>query len=252
MAKDATQVSNSSQQRATSEPPDRPTGPLAIPVPAGERDEVKVNNANLSELKNACDDTLKRVRLSNFPPYTRSNWLTGTYVNSCSGTRLGSLMTWGFRHDTIVSLTSGVVQTNSYTYRCTTRAGLGGCACCCWDGVLRLQDRIWTIETGCLGWRHFVSHITICSSCSYLISWVRYVILTTIQTLYAYFIEGDTVFMGRRKTFSKRVSGASYLSRELELSTIPTRWTNYPPCADNHRTYHHLRQNTTRNKSNQN
>lgn len=62
MAKGVTQVNNSSQQRATSEPPDRPTGPLAIPMPAGERDVVKVNNANLSELKNACDDALKRVR----------------------------------------------------------------------------------------------------------------------------------------------------------------------------------------------
>ena len=28
------------------------------------RDVVKVNNANLSELKNACDDALKRVRPS--------------------------------------------------------------------------------------------------------------------------------------------------------------------------------------------
>ena len=41
-------------------------------------------------------------------------------------------------------------------------------------------------------------------------SWTpSYVLLTTIQTLYAYFIEGDIVFVGKRKTFDKRVSGAS-------------------------------------------
>lgn len=31
---------------------------------AVDRDVIKVNNANLTELKNACDDALKRVRLS--------------------------------------------------------------------------------------------------------------------------------------------------------------------------------------------
>lgn len=46
--------------------------------------------------------------------------------------------------------------------------------------------------------------------------------LTTIQTLYAYFIEGDTVFMGRRKTFSKRVSHF--------LSTVSEE--NQSPCVD--------------------
>ena len=33
----------------------------------------------------------------------------------------------------------------------------------------------------------------------------RYVILTLAQTLYAYFVEGDIVFVGKRKTFDKRV-----------------------------------------------
>ena len=32
-----------------------------------------------------------------------------------------------------------------------------------------------------------------------------YLLLTALQTLYAYFVEGDTIFVGRRKTFSKRV-----------------------------------------------
>ena len=32
-------------------------------------------------------------------------------------------------------------------------------------------------------------------------------VLTLSQALYSYFIEGDTVFVGKRKTFDKRVSG---------------------------------------------
>jgi signal peptidase complex subunit 2 len=41
---------------------DRPAGPLSITTDLQQREEVKVNNANLTELKNACDDALKRVR----------------------------------------------------------------------------------------------------------------------------------------------------------------------------------------------
>jgi len=41
--------------------PDRPTGPLSIIIAPEDRDTVKVNNANLTELKNACDDAVKRV-----------------------------------------------------------------------------------------------------------------------------------------------------------------------------------------------
>ena len=44
--------------------PDRPVGPLSILVPAEEREDVKVNNANATELKNACDDAVKRVSIS--------------------------------------------------------------------------------------------------------------------------------------------------------------------------------------------
>jgi len=34
---------------------------------------------------------------------------------------------------------------------------------------------------------------------------ILYLLLTTLQTLYAYFIEGDIVFVGKRKTFDKRI-----------------------------------------------
>ena len=36
-----------------------------------------------------------------------------------------------------------------------------------------------------------------------------YMLLTTVQTLYGYFVEKDTVFVGKRKTFSKRVCSVS-------------------------------------------
>lgn len=61
MAKGTNNVSNTIQ-RATSEPPDRLTGPLSVPVSSADRDLIKVNNANVTELKNACDDAVKRVR----------------------------------------------------------------------------------------------------------------------------------------------------------------------------------------------
>lgn len=41
--------------------PERPTGPLSIAVAPEDRDVIKVNNANLTELKHACDDAVKRV-----------------------------------------------------------------------------------------------------------------------------------------------------------------------------------------------
>ena len=36
---------------------------LLVPVPAEQREEVKVNNASATDMKHACDDALKRVRL---------------------------------------------------------------------------------------------------------------------------------------------------------------------------------------------
>ncbi len=50
-----------------------------------------------------------------------------------------------------------------------------------------------------LGTRPHVSH--------YLLH-PRYMALSLSQALYAYFIEGDTIFVGKRKTFDKRVSVA--------------------------------------------
>lgn len=40
---------------------DRPAGPLSIVTKPEDREHIKVNNANLTDLKNACDDALKKV-----------------------------------------------------------------------------------------------------------------------------------------------------------------------------------------------
>jgi len=34
---------------------------------------------------------------------------------------------------------------------------------------------------------------------------ILYILITALQTLYAYFVEGDIVYVGKRKTFSKRI-----------------------------------------------
>lgn len=51
-----------------------------------------------------------------------------------------------------------------------------------------------------------------------------YVILTSLQALYAYFIEGDIVFVGRRKTFSKRIitERITISSRSVPISASPS------------------------------
>lgn len=52
---------SSSPVRSQSAEPPITLGPLSIVIADDDRDVVKVNNASVSELKNACDDALKRV-----------------------------------------------------------------------------------------------------------------------------------------------------------------------------------------------
>jgi signal peptidase complex subunit 2 len=48
-----------SQSTDSLHPP--PPGPLSIIIADDDRDVIKVNNANVTDLKHACDDALKRV-----------------------------------------------------------------------------------------------------------------------------------------------------------------------------------------------
>lgn len=125
---------------------DRPLGPLSVTVPAHEREEVKVNNANLTELKNACDDAVKRF-------LSRPELFKQIYLHTDVRLALGWLS---------VFVAAG---TAFYGYK------------------VEFEQSKPVVTIGL----------------------VVYIILTTLSTLYAYFIEGDTIFVGKRKTFSKRI-----------------------------------------------
>lgn len=47
-----------------------------------------------------------------------------------------------------------------------------------------------------------------------------YILLTAVQTLYSYFIEGDIVFVGKRKTFDKRIVTERIT---IEATTVPSK-----------------------------
>ncbi|KAI0034687.1 signal peptidase complex subunit 2, partial [Vararia minispora EC-137] len=116
------------------------------PLADAERDDVKVNNASISELKNACDDALKRF-------LSRPDLFKQIHTH------------------TDIRLTLG------------------------WVGVFIAA------ATGLYGYyRDFET--------AKPVVWVGvslYVLLAGLQALYAYFIERDIVFVGKRKTFDKRI-----------------------------------------------
>ncbi|EIN08513.1 hypothetical protein PUNSTDRAFT_87955 [Punctularia strigosozonata HHB-11173 SS5] len=126
---------------------DAATSTAAAPASsASDKDVVKVNNANLTELKNACDDALKRF----------------------------------------LSRPDLFKQIHTHT---DVRLALG------WGSVFTAA------ATGYYGWKVEFEK-------SKPLVWagvILYVVLSAIQTLYAYFIERDIVFVGRRKTFEKRI-----------------------------------------------
>jgi len=146
------QASNGSAPSSSSpELSTRPLGPLAVladkeKLKQREEDVTKINNMNPSDLKNACDDALKRF-LSH-PELFRPNFI----------------------HTDV-------------------RLALG------WSSVFV------AFGTGLYGWK-------IDFEKSKPVVWagvILYVILSLVQTLYAYFIERDIVFLGKRKTFDKRI-----------------------------------------------
>jgi len=145
--------------RTPSPESERPAGPLSIVVAAEERDVVKVNNFNSTELKNACDDALRRY----------------------------------------LSRPELFKQIHQHT---DVRLALG------WLSVFI------AIGTALYGYKvEFEKSKPVVT-----IGLVLYMVLTTLQTLYAYFIEGNTIFVGKRKTLSKRIITERI---ELESATIP-------------------------------
>jgi len=158
---------NGDKIRSPSPAADRPLGPLAVIVPPAEREEVKVNNANVTELKNACDDAIKRF-------LARPELFKQIHLHTDVRLALGWLS---------VFVAAG---TAFYGYK-------------------------FDFETS-----KPVVTIGICV----------YIALTTLATLYAYFVEGDTVFVGKRKTFSKRI-----ITERISISSSALPAAASPPAA---------------------
>jgi signal peptidase complex subunit 2 len=136
-------------------------------VPPEDREAVKVNNASLTELKNACDDALKRF-------LSRPELFKQIHHHTDIRLALGWLSV----------LVAGGTALYGYKIEFEKSKPV------VWVGVL------------------------------------CYVILTTLQTLYTYFVQKDTVFVGKRKTFSKRI-----ITERLVIGsrTIPAKKIQPPP-----------------------
>jgi len=144
--------------------PERPKGPLSIIIDT--REPIKVNNANLTELKNACDDALKRY-------LSHPDLFKQIYLHTDIRLALGWLS---------VFVAAG---TAFYGYK------------------FEFEDSKPVVWVGL----------------------ILYVILTALQTLYSYLIEGNIVFVGKRKTFSKRI----ITDRITVSSTTELPSPNKPP-----------------------
>ncbi|KAF7357552.1 hypothetical protein MSAN_01351500 [Mycena sanguinolenta] len=144
--------------------PTGPQGPLALPRSPGTRDVIKVNNYSVTELKNACDDAVKRTLSIQY--LSRPELFKQIHQHTDVRLALGWLS---------VFVAGG---TGLYGYKVEFEQSKP----VVWAGL------------------------------------ILYMLLTFTQTLYSYFIEGDIVFVGKRKTFSKRI-----ITERITLSsrTIP-------------------------------
>ncbi|KAL0572821.1 oxygen-dependent protoporphyrinogen oxidase [Marasmius crinis-equi] len=163
---DASPIPGRGSSTSPSPDTDRPVGPLSVVVPAEEREEVKVNNANVTELKNACDDAVKRY-------LSRPELFKQIYLHT------------------------------------DVRLGLGWASVFVAAGTAFYGYKVEFEQSKPVVWAGLI----------------LYIILTTIQTLYAYFVEGDTVYSGKRKTFSRRI-----VSERINLSshTQPVKGSKQP------------------------
>lgn len=122
------------------------SGLLTTTTTGVDRDEVKVNNASVSDMKHACDDALKRF-------LSRPDLFKQIYTHT--DVRLGL----GYA-SVIVAACTGL-----YGYKIDFETS---------------KPFVWA-------------------------GLILYIVLTVLQSLYAYFVEGDVVFVGKRKTLDKRI-----------------------------------------------
>ncbi|KAF8208450.1 microsomal signal peptidase 25 kDa subunit-domain-containing protein [Mycena galopus ATCC 62051] len=162
--------------------PDRPPGPLSLP-PLAIRDVVKVNHFSVTELKNACDDAVKRY-------LSRPELFKQIHQHTDVRLALGWLS---------VFVAGG---TGLYGYKVEFEQS---------------KPVVW-------------------------VGLILYVLLTFTQTLYSYFVEGDIVFVGKRKTFSKRI-----ITERITLSsrTIPVSTSSPLPSSTSNSALNSKSSNTT-------
>ena len=55
----------------------------------------------------------------------------------------------------------------------------------------------------------------------------RYLLLSGVQTLYAYFVEGETIYMGKRKTLSKRIETERIIVSSRTIPSQPSQPPRY-------------------------
>ncbi|KAI0767964.1 microsomal signal peptidase 25 kDa subunit-domain-containing protein, partial [Irpex lacteus] len=134
-------------QNETSTTTSSVVGLLKTPSVDVQREEVKVNNASVTDMKHACDDALKRF-------LSRPDLFNQIYTHTDVRLALG----WAS-----VFVAAG---TGFYGYKVDFEKSKP----VVWAGLI-----------------------------------CEYILLTVVQTLYSYFVEGDTVFVGKRKTLDKRI-----------------------------------------------
>jgi len=147
-----------------------PTAPEQPPEAVqGPFDPVKANNANLTELKLALDDSVRRY-------FSRPDQFRTKHTHS------------------------------------DTRIGLG------------VASVIVGIATGLYGWKtEFEASKTFVAIGVFL-----YFFLTALQTAYTYFVEGKTIFVGKRKTLVNRIETETItLSSETKPAPTPTSSPSY-------------------------
>jgi len=168
--------------------PEPPTSPLRAPIPppppTESPDPVTVSNPyNANDLKIACDDALRR--------YIARPDTSFSTVNRHTDVRLAL----GWASVLVAAATAG------------------------WGYKVEFERA----KTGL--WIGFILFVFLVSLNSSLLmhSGFRYLILTTAQTAYIYFIEGQTIFIGKRKTYAKRVETEHI---RVESRTVTPRYSH--------------------------
>lgn len=165
---------------------------------------VKVNNASIAELKIACDDAVRRVRIGGMVTPLASGTLILHIICSTSRDRSSSgreihISTSGWHSGGRLSWwqVSRATMAGRETLKKPSLLSLSGCCC----------------KYSCIDSSNILPQAPS----------PRYFLLTAIQTAYAYFVEGKIIYVGRRRTLSNRVcilhayslSGARLTRRNL-------------------------------------